>query len=353
MADPAVRPADAPGDRYPQLLRTDRVSWWRPLMGLLLAGATLVSGAVVVALGALAVAAFTGSVAGPFADESLSADTPLGLLATNLVIAVMVPASVVAVVVVHRQGVGLLASVAGRVRWRMLGQFLALAFVVVAAFFAVSFLLPSSSTGDVEVPSAGTLLALLAVIALSTPLQAAAEEVGFRGYLSQAVAVWFSRPLAGTVVAATVSAVLFAIGHGGQDVWLFGDRLAFGLVASWLAWRTGGLEAPVALHVANNMVSLTFTAATGSLEDSLSASSLEWQFAVSDVVMMLTFAVLVHVLAGRRPVDVRRPAPAPAPPTTAASGAAGSLSAPGEVGYPGARPSTPRPAGGEKPWGMG
>ena len=62
---------------------------------------------------------------------------------------------------------------------------------------------------------------------------------------------------------------LFALAHGAQDAWLFGDRFAFALVASWLAWRTGGLEAPIALHVANNLVSLVFTASTGSLEESL------------------------------------------------------------------------------------
>ena len=100
--------------------------------------------------------------------------------------------------------------------------------------------------------------------------------------------------------------MFFALAHGTQDGWLFGDRLAFGVVASWLAWRTGGLEAPIALHVANNLVSLAVTASTGSLEDSLTASTLEWQFAATDVAMMLTFAVVVERLVRRRPVDVRR-----------------------------------------------
>ena len=116
--------------------------------------------------------------------------------------------------------------------------------------------------------------------------------MGFRGYLSQAVASWFSRPAVGTAGAAE-RVCFFALAHGTQDTWLFGDRLAFGVVASWLAWRTGGLEAPVALHIVNNLVSLAFTAATGSLEDSLTASTLEWQFAVLDVAMMIAFAVVV------------------------------------------------------------
>lgn len=340
VADPQPSPAPV-GERYPQLLRAGGVRWWQPLLGLLLAGVTLVSGAVAVILASVVVAALTGAAEDPFSDEALSPDSPLGLLANNLVIAVMVPASVLAVLVAHRRPAGLLASVTGRARWGWLGRMLALAAVVVVVFFAGSFLLPSSVTSDVDVPPTGTLVALFAVILLTTPLQAAAEEVGFRGYLSQAVSSWFAHPLTGTLVAGAVSALLFALAHGTQDVWLFGDRLAFGAVASWLVWRTGGLEAAVALHVVNNMASLGFTAATGSLEASLTASTLEWQFAVTDVAMMATFAVLVDRVTRRRPVAVRRD------PTRDV------LIGHRAVGYPGARPSTPPPAGGAKPWGMG
>ncbi len=352
MADRAAL-QERPADRYPQLLRTERVRWWKPLLGLLLAGATLVSGAVVVILAVTLVAVVTGSEGDALSEDALSPDTPLGLLANNLVIAVMVPAAVVAVVAVHRRRPGLLVSVAARVRWDLLGRFLAVALAVVLVFYAASFLLPSSAGTEVEVPAAGTLVGLLAVIVLTTPLQAAAEEVGFRGYLSQAVAAWFSRPAVGTVLAGASSAVFFALAHGTQDGWLFGDRLAFGVVASWLAWRTGGLEAPIALHVANNLVSLAVTASTGSLEDSLTASTLEWQFAATDVAMMLTFAVVVERLVRRRPVDVRRSRD-PLPPSAVGPAAGpGVLSGPDGLGYPGARPSTPPPAGGDNPWGMG
>ncbi|HEX7188464.1 MAG TPA: type II CAAX endopeptidase family protein, partial [Actinomycetes bacterium] len=315
--------------------------WWKPVLGLLLAAVTLVSGAVAVILGALVLDWLTGGSADPFSDESLSPDSPIGLLANNLVITVMVPAAALSVMVVHRERIGWLASVVGRPRWGMLARFLGVATIVVVVFFGASFLLPGDATQEIETPSAPTLVALLAVILLTTPLQAAAEEVGFRGYLSQGVASWFSRPAVGTVVAGAVSALLFALAHGTQDTWLFGDRLAFGVVASWLAWRTGGLEAPVALHIVNNLVSLAFTAATGSLEDSLTASTLEWQFAALDIAMMIAFAVVVDRLAARWRVEVRR---APA---------YGALSGPREVGYPGARPPTPPPAGGENPWGMG
>ena len=330
--------------RYPQLLRIEPSPWWRAVVGLLLAGTTLVTGAVAVILAALVAGVLSGAEGDAAAEDSLSPDTPLGLLANNLVIAMLIPASVLAVVVVHRAPAGALASVLGRPRWWLLGRCFLLAVVVVGLFFAAGFLLPEVATdggSDPSTVSTRTLVGLLAVIALSTPVQAAAEEVGFRGYLSQAVATWFSRPRAGTVVAAGVSATVFALAHGVQDPPLFADRLAFGLVASWLVWRTGGLEAAVALHVANNLVSLGFTALTGSLEDALTASSLPWEYAVLDVTMMVAFAAVVHVASRRWQVVGRRDPPPAA------------LSAPADVGYRGRASSAPPPAGNEHPWGMG
>ncbi len=40
------------------------------------------------------------------------------------------------------------------------------------------------------------------MILLTTPLQAAAEEIWFRGYLSQAVSSWVARPAAGIATSA-------------------------------------------------------------------------------------------------------------------------------------------------------
>ena len=358
MAEPAEWPASgpgSPGDRYPQLLRSERARWWLPLLGLLLAGTVLVLGAVVLVIAAYVLAAATGQSQDAFSDDALRADSVVGLLTNNLVIALMIPASLLAVLAVHRERVGLLAAVTGRPRWGLLGRLLGVAFVVVLVFFGVGFLLPGSGVAEGDAPSTVTLVGLLLVVLVTTPLQACAEEVGFRGYLSQAVASWFARPVVGTLVAGTVSAVLFALAHGLQDAWLFGDRLAFGVVASWLAWRTGGLEAPVALHVANNIVSLAYSAATGSLEASLLASTLDWQFAVLDVVMMVTFAAVVVRLVRGSDLAVRRVRPVPNAPVDPldAAGAPGALSGPGPVGYPFPSTSSPPPAGGENPWGMG
>ena len=321
-------------DRYPQLLRTPARRWWKPLVGVLLAAFTVVVASIAVVLAATAVAAVLGAE-DPFSDEALSADTPVGLIANNLAIATILPAVFIAVFAVHRERVGRLSSVQSRLRWPAAWRLFAVALALVLVFLAATVLVPPVGFGDVDVPPRGRLVALFAVILLTTPLQAAAEEYGFRGYLTQALCSWFPRAVTGTVVAALVTAVLFALAHGAQDPWLFGDRLAFGLVASWLAWRTGGLEAAIALHVANNLVSLGYSAATGTLADSLTASSLDWPFAVLDVTMMLVFAAVVDRLARRWRLTVRRvPDDQAGVPSAAGPGV---LSGPPGVGYPDAR----------------
>jgi CAAX protease family protein len=334
--------AAAYGDpRYPQLLRGARWRWWRPVLGLVVAGAVVIATATVVVLIAVGLDALTGGSGDLGDDASLDADRPLGLAATNLVIATLIPAALVAVWAVHRERPGLLASVTGRLRLDLLLRLLPVATGIVAVFFVAGFLVPPVGVGDVDAPGAGTLAGLVVAVLVTTPLQSAAEEVGFRGYLSQAVASFWARPAVGALVAGAVSATLFALAHGSQDPALFADRFAFGVVASWLVWRTGGLEASIALHAANNVVGLLWTSATGSISDTLETSTLDWPLAVLDVAMMATYAAVVARLAQRWGVVARR-APAPL-----------ALSGPTDVGYPGSRSSGPPPAGDGPPWGMG
>ena len=339
----AVEEAPGAGERYPQLLRGERARWWQPVLGVLFFVVCLVSASAGVIVAALvARAATSGSV--DLDEASLPIDSPIGLLANNLVLAALIPAAALAVLVVHRRPVGVLASVLGRVRWGWLLRLLGVAAGVMVLSLVAGLLLPGEGGDDISVPPAGQLAGLVAVILLTTPLQSAGEEVGFRGYLTQAVASWSSRPVVGTVLAAAVTSVLFALAHGVQDPALFLDRLAFGLTASWLVWRTGGLEAAVALHVVNNLVALLFSASTGQLEESITGSTLPWSLAALDVTTMVVYALLVHRLAARWGIAAERVAAAPP---------AGALSGPGAVGYPGARPPAPPPAGGENPWGMG
>lgn len=130
-----------------------------------------------------------------------------------------------------------------------------------------------------------------------------------------------------------MTATLFALAHGGQDLWLFADRLMFGLAASWLVWRTGGLEAAIALHVANNLVALGSAVVTGELEVALTATSLDWRYAMADLVTIVAFAACADRLAARWQVAV--------------------VSDGTPFGYPDKRLQPPASAEGERQWGMG
>jgi membrane protease YdiL (CAAX protease family) len=318
-------------DAYPQLLRTPRRAWWKPIVGLCVAVFTLIVSSVAIVFGIGGVGALLG-VDDPFSDNALSPDVPLGLLATNLSIAMILPSVLVAVLLVHRERPAWLASVVGRMRWALLARFFGIALALAVVFFVLTFAVPPAGIGDLHPPSASRLSGLLVVITLTTPLQSAGEEFGFRGYLTQAICSWLNRPEVAAVVAGLITAGLFALAHGTQDPWLFSDRLAFGLVASWLAWRTGGLEASIALHAANNLVSLGYSAVEGTLSESLNASSVDWQYVVLDVAMMLVFAAMARRLADRWQLTVRRVAPAlDVQPPAAGPGV---LSGPPAVGYP-------------------
>lgn len=276
------------------------------MVGLMFALGLLLATGTALLLAAVTAVAVFGAGTDPFADESLDPSTPLGLLGTNLAIAMIIPAVLLTVFLVHRQRPGFVSSVVGRLRWSFLGLLLLVALTVSISSYLVTLVLPGGfdDHGSSEPPGAATLIALLAVILLTTPLQAAGEEYGFRGYLTQAISSWFDRPGSGAAFAAVVTATSFALAHGGQNPWLFGDRMAFGLVASWLAWRTGGLEAPIALHVSNNLVALVAATLTGQLKEALTGTAIDPLLAVVDVVTMVVFATAADRLSRRRQVAV-------------------------------------------------
>jgi hypothetical protein len=88
------------------------------------------------------------------------------------------------------------------------------------------------------------------VAVLLVPLQATAEEFFFRGYLAQTIGGWLKHPL----FAILLPVPLFTISHPQYDVWGLIDVSVFAVVAGWLVWRTGGLEASIVAHVVNNTV---------------------------------------------------------------------------------------------------
>ncbi|MFI7064838.1 lysostaphin resistance A-like protein [Kribbella sp. NPDC050124] len=221
-----------------------------------------------------------------------------GLLATNLSLIVLIPLCMLVAQKLNRQAPGLLSSVIGRVRWQPLAVFAAAAVLIELVMVGVIQFGGVETLGDGGGGIAPDAAGVIAVTLLTSTFQAAGEEYFFRGYLLQAVGAL----VRSSVIAILVTTLLFTMAHG---IWpwespaLFLDRFAFGLVAGFLVVRTGGLEASIAVHAANNVVTFVFAALTDSVGDSLGAKDAPWGLVLADVAKFVAFGLVALWIARR------------------------------------------------------
>jgi len=298
---------------YLHLLRTPTYGWWKSLLGLLLAGVTWLVASVVLLLLALLLIGLGSGGTEDFLDEVTT--DPLGspgaLLVLNLTLAALIPAVWVALLAVHGERLGWVSSVIGRLRWRLVLAFGAVATGLLLVGLFLGFLVVDPVEGTASGSyDRGFVLGMLAVVLLTTPLQAAGEEYLFRGYLSQVIAGWIPARLVAAVVAGSVTGFLFALAHGSQDVPTFASRLAFGLTASLVVYLTGGLEAAIAYHAMNNVLIFLLALLVGpELEVEVSSAAV----LVVDLLVMAGFVSFVAVWSRRRPVQRTTLSPAAEP----------------------------------------
>jgi uncharacterized protein len=295
---PGTPPHDVP-QPYLLAMRSRDWAWWRPLLGLLLFAVVYFVLAAAAGIAALLGLLASGTDPGVLPDlVTIDLTDPWVLLFVNVSLIVAIPCVWMLWAVLHGMGIGWSSSVLGRLRWRLLPAYTGLAFAVLGAGIGLSVLLGFLlGEEDVTGPVPG-LGWLLVVVLLTTPLQSAAEEYVFRGYLSQAVAGWIGRPEVGALVAAVTTAALFSALHAPPDVPTFLDRFAFGLAASAVVWLTGGLEAAIVLHAVNNV--LVFVLA-GLLGEGVATTEVPLSLGlVALVVSLLTMAAYVAVVARTR-----------------------------------------------------
>ena len=266
---PGLLPAD--GAPYPLVLRNAETVWWRSVFGALLG---LLLYVLLVQVISQLVVRLTWAIEHPvdyrtYYTQSFAYERAVGLLASNLGIATLIPISMGLVLVVHHVRTRWLFSVGPGIRWRYLLACLGTSLVV---FVAIQAVLEQLGPSGRVAPQPG-FWAFFVVIVLTSPLQAAAEEIFFRGYLMQALGSVVARPWFGVVT----SALVFAILHGtGQNLALFANRLAFGLLAAVVVWWVGGLEAGIAAHVVNNLVAFIWAGLTTSIAALRRVQSLTW-----------------------------------------------------------------------------
>jgi membrane protease YdiL (CAAX protease family) len=279
---PAAEPIEflpVDGAEYPQTLRNPGYAWWRSLGGVGLGLFLFVTLSSVVSQIVVAVAWFLGGRSSTYAgyvDAAFAFEHPSGMLGANLGIVTLVPIAFGLMAVIHRVKPRWLASVA---------------VVALNGVLVLSTLVTSPPVFGVQRGFWGFLV----VILLTSPLQAAAEEIFFRGYLMQALGSLVAAPWFGVVV----SSVVFALFHGTQNLPLFVDRLAFGLLAALLVWRTGGLEAGIAAHVVNNIFAYVVAGLTTSIATIRAVREITWADAAFDVGGFALFAVLAYLVSRR------------------------------------------------------
>jgi uncharacterized protein len=134
-----------------------------------------------------------------------------------------------------------------------------------------------------------------------TPLQTSFEELLFRGYLLQGIVL----VLRNRVALVIINGILFMLPHLANPELQRGGIIAiyyfmFGAALAALTIRDNGLELPLGIHAANNLMVLFFNA-----KDSVLPFPSIWQVQtpnppIADIVLItLEFAIAYYIFFGR------------------------------------------------------
>ncbi|MCG7298818.1 CPBP family intramembrane metalloprotease [Brevibacterium sp. ACRRH] len=262
---PAQEPRNEPFENH---YRTAHDRWWMGLVGIV---ATLIVFFVVSIVGgivAVAVDLATGATSQEDAMAGKITNTPLLLLTVNLSLILGGLVAWLAHRILHKQPWSRMFSVLPRMRWKWWGLSLACTVPLFALYMGVGFLFDNGAiqgSGDSSFTFDGTALAYLLIIVLTTPFQAAAEEVMFRSYVPRVFGSWI--PRVGGVVGVIVATILFTLAHGASDPWLWAYYAVFGLVMAALTHFSGGIEAPVVVHAVNNVTMFLIALFSGDISN--------------------------------------------------------------------------------------
>ena len=243
---PEAASSDTPETAYHRLA-TLRSAWSRPAKPLLSLGAALLAYVVLSSVVLVTAVLLLAVMPGANIARGVTSGDPTSPLDVGLALAMgamWLPAGIVGVRVGGWRPVGTAWSIAAQLRR---DRSLLLAGIGAGAVVAAAAAIAGALTGTVGTaaePSASVpqllLVTLLALVL--APLQAIGLELSLRGTVMQALGTWLRSPvlpvLAGTAV--------MLIGRDLTPAVLL-PALALGLSAGVLAWKTGGLELPIAL----------------------------------------------------------------------------------------------------------
>jgi len=234
----------SPAARYLALADAGRNSWWRYGLALLLIAVSwLVGGGYAYAI--TLDAGWFGSLT--------------EFVAINASVLMLLVGVVIAVPLLHRRGWLTLVTSRSRVDWSRIAEGAAVWVVLALVFAAVENLLyPGRYAWNLDLQRWWPFV--IAALLL-TPLQCAAEELVFRGYLTQAMGRLVRHP----AVLAVISSAVFTLPHlYNPEAAAYGTAImaanyfAMGLFLASVALRDGRLELAIGAHAGNNLLLALF-----------------------------------------------------------------------------------------------
>ena len=264
-----------------------RASFWRYTVGIAIAGVLLLllGGLVLIIPFAMLV---------PDYGESLSGR----LMAMLLTFVVPFAATPLIVWLMHKRPWWSVAMPELRFRlWDFLtGVWVALVVSVLTTVgLSVVGLLPVEGNPEFNIP---TLLVVSALGLVGIFIQASAEELFFRGYLTQFV----RRFTANKILFLGIPALLFAAPHVLNIASLGGGPLALapyfvsGLLYGWAAYQSGSLWMAVALHFVNNYTGLVLVGTRGDVLPSAAPLVIESPSLVTGTLAVFLQSLLIFVV---------------------------------------------------------
>lgn len=277
----------------------ERYRWWKPIVAFLLACLLFVlfMGIVFFATGFSGVPSPIGALLEQSetltADELMQqgleslAESGLGISLLLGPVILLLPAVWIAMNATRLGGLKTLSSVEGHLRWKRIGCLIVPLLLVFAVGNAAELALGSilaEALPEFSVPSLSYILAILILV----PFQSAAEEYAYRGFLMQAFGSWI--PV--TAIPLLLQALIFMGSHA-YNVWGLISILAFGLIAGILALKTGGLEASIVFHAANNICALLIASLVGA--NAMAADAAILDMVLSIALDLIVFFIILHI----------------------------------------------------------
>lgn len=252
---PAGQPR--PARNFFHSLRDDRPRWWKPVLIAVLLVVGYLIGSMLLSGVAIGIEVARGVVSlDDLGDPSGMPITPLIFGSSLAALAVLWPWSLLLQKMFYRdRPIGALYSVLNRFRWRWAFTAAAITLVVQAIYYGIAMIFFPGAIGLSEGGGPDNPWPWLLTVVITMPVQAAAEEVAFRGLLGRSIGSLFARAGVAVGVALGLTAIVFGQAHAASDPWLIAYYTGFGLLMGVVTWKTGGIEVAVALHVVNNLLS--------------------------------------------------------------------------------------------------